>query len=180
VNIPVTIPEDMPGPVYVYLNFVDFYQNHRAMMSSFSRKQLENKGETEANLKSICSGAYTNKEMGKDKSFTGVALDPNAGASPCGYMARNFPLDEYKSMTTADGLKTYPILDTDLIMPEEAENFQPETDAKNKQWVDVTKHRFINWMVVASLNRNPPRQATSTSSGAEFPMVCRRVTTNYC
>jgi hypothetical protein len=35
----------MEAPVFLYINLVDFYQNHRSMISSYSRKQLEDKGE---------------------------------------------------------------------------------------------------------------------------------------
>ena len=35
----------MKAPIYIFLNFVNFYQNHRAMINSFSRVQLEDDGE---------------------------------------------------------------------------------------------------------------------------------------
>ena len=37
----ITIDKDMDAPIYVYLKLTNFYQNHKDMMRSLDRKQLE-------------------------------------------------------------------------------------------------------------------------------------------
>lgn len=138
----------MAKPVFVFLNYENFYQNHRAMINSFSRRQLEDEGEKPEKLKKICKGALTNKEMNKTLAFDGkTALDPEAIASPCGFMAKSFPLDSYKAVKTPKG-ETLPVKTDKLIMAEEKEKFVVDTDVK--QWVKVDDHRFINWMKSSS------------------------------
>lgn len=155
----------MKAPVFLYINLVNFYQNHRAMISSYSRKQLEDKGESESNLRSICKGAVTNREMGKTMNFNNtITLNPDAIASPCGFLAKSFPLDDYKSLTSDKG-EIFIVGTTGLIMQEEREKFQPDNDVP--QWVKVDNDRFINWMVAVIDLRNQPPRATSTSFGAE-------------
>lgn len=84
--------------------------------------------------------------MGKTLAFDGkTPLKPGDVASPCGFMAKNFPLDDYKSLTSKNG-DTFIVSTTGLIMNEEKEKFQVDTDTL--QWVKVDDDRFINWMVV--------------------------------
>lgn len=97
------------------------------------------------NLKSICKGAVTNAEMGKTKNWNGtITLDPKAIASPCGFLAKNFPLDDYQKLTSSKG-EEFVVSTTGLIMSEEKEKFQPDSDVS--QWIKVDSDRFINWMV---------------------------------
>jgi hypothetical protein len=127
------------------------------------------------NLRSICKGAVTNKDMGKTMNFAGnVTLNPDAIASPCGFLAKNFPLDDYKSLTNDKG-EVIPVSTQNLIMKEEKEKFQQDLDVP--QWVDVSSDRFINWMVGLGNSRNRRRQATSTSSGAGSTKACPQAPT---
>lgn len=143
--VPFEVTKDMKAPIYIFLNFVNFYQNHRAMINSFSRKQLEDKGETEDKLKSVCKGALTNAQMGKFSNWNGSkSLNPNDIASPCGYMAKNFPLDTYNAIVFPSGT-SFPIAQKGLIMPEEKEKYIPDTDVD--QWTKIDTDQFINWMV---------------------------------
>lgn len=73
-----------------------------------------------------------------------VSLTPDAIASPCGFMAKNFPLDDYKTLTSSKG-EVFVVSTTGLIMKEEKEKFQPDFDVQ--QWIKVDSDRFINWMV---------------------------------
>ena len=135
----------MKAPIYIFLNFVNFYQNHRAMINSFSRVQLEDKDETQDKLKSVCKGALTNAQMGKTRNWNDSKnLNPGDIASPCGYMAKNFPLDTYNSIKFPSGV-SFPIAQTGLIMSEEKEKYVQDFDVD--QWVKVDSDQFINWMV---------------------------------
>ena len=135
----------MKAPIYIFLNFVDFYQNHRAMINSFSRVQLEDKDETPDKLRSVCKGAVTNSQMGKTRNWNDTkSLKPDDIASPCGYMAKNFPLDAFTSIKFPSGI-SFPIAQTGLIMSEEKEKYVQDNDVD--QWVKVDKDQFINWMV---------------------------------
>ena len=146
ISIPFKVKTDMKGPVYTLLNYVDFYQNHRAMVNSYSRRQLEDKLETDDELKEVCKGALTNAEMGKVMNWNNtVSLNASAIASPCGYMAKNFPMDEYLRIVPQSGTPIE-IQSTGLIMPEEKEKYTQDWDVQ--QWVKVDSDRFINWMVI--------------------------------
>lgn len=135
----------MKAPIYVFLNLVDFYQNHRAMINSFSRVQLEDKGETQEKLKAVCKGALTNAQMGKTQNWNNTkTLKPDDIASPCGYMAKNFPLDTFNSIKFPSST-SFPIAQKGLIMSEEKEKYVMDTDVD--QWVKVDSDQFINWMV---------------------------------
>lgn len=101
-------------------------------------------------LRETCKGAVTNKDMNKTKSFNGSTLVPDDIASPCGFLAKNYPEDDYKSLKN-DKNETYIVSTTGLIMKEEREKFVVDTDVL--QWVKVDGDRFINWMVdIASMS----------------------------
>ncbi len=84
-----TIEKEMKAPVYLLYKLDDFYQNHRRYISSKSNKQLLGHTISAAEA-SICSPYITNADMKVTTSWTGVALDPNAVASPCGTIAYTF------------------------------------------------------------------------------------------
>lgn len=94
----------------------------------------------------MCKGAVTNEDIKKTKAFDGSALDPKAIANPCGFLAKNYPEDDYKSLTDVNNnTNKFIVSTTGLIMKEEREKFV--VDKTEKQWIKVDNDRFINWMV---------------------------------
>lgn len=146
----------MKSPVFVYLNYHDFYQNHRAIVKSLSKQQLEDKaGPRESSLGKVCApGSLFNKDLlskrGIKTSITGAALLPENFMNPCGFLARAFPEDLYKTIKTPSG-EVIPIEFEDVASP-----YDPKFGSDNKEeqakidvlrWVNVTTGRFRNWMV---------------------------------
>jgi hypothetical protein len=60
---PLNIPEDIPGPVYVYYQLDNFYQNHRRYVKSRSFSQLNGKYLEKGDLKD-CDPIILNKDLG--------------------------------------------------------------------------------------------------------------------
>lgn len=76
-QIKISIDEDFDGPLYVYYELTNFFQNHRVYIASVNYYQLAASAqyETEADLKSYCTYKYLN----------GSKL-----INPCGLIANSF------------------------------------------------------------------------------------------
>lgn len=89
----------MKAPIYFLYKLGNFYQNHRRYIQSKNNYQLAGniiyyKGNTiDLTQASVCSPKITNADMNQTQSWTGVALDPNAIASPCGYIGNHYLLN---------------------------------------------------------------------------------------
>lgn len=82
-----TLDEKMNGPVYIYYQLRNYYQNHRSYISAKSLDQLNGKDLSYGKIKSDCSGAAKNKDIFRTTSIDGTLLDPEAVAHPCGLVA---------------------------------------------------------------------------------------------
>lgn len=112
-SISFTLPSGMNAPVYVLYRLDDFYQNHRRYVQSKSNPQLLGHTITAADA-AICSPYMTNAQMQKSVSWGGVALDPNAIASPCGAIAYTFYNDTFTLTYNGNNI---PIEQTSITWP---------------------------------------------------------------
>jgi hypothetical protein len=99
-----SIPEDIPGPVYVYYQLDNFYQNHRRYVKSRSFSQLNGKYLEKGDLKD-CDPIILNKDLGPNITFAAdkvTKLDPEKPAVPCGLVAKSFFNDTYKILASDD------------------------------------------------------------------------------
>ena len=78
-------------------------------------------------------------------SYTGVTLDPDAAANPCGLIARSFFNDTYSmSGNTID--------ETDIAWDSDVdEKFGLPSDSASVQWIKTTDEHFIVWMRTAGM-----------------------------
>lgn len=85
-NLMFNITEDVDGPLYVYYQLENFYQNHRRYVSSVNPYQLNGESQTEANLETLCVEFVKN----------GSAL-----YNPCGLIANSFFTDIFTLKSTS-------------------------------------------------------------------------------
>lgn len=75
----------MPGPVFIYYELDNFYQNHRRYVKSKSVNQLQGESVTESDI-SDCSPIIKYSDLRKYRVVPSNLLD-NDLASPCGLIA---------------------------------------------------------------------------------------------
>ena len=92
----------MKAPIYLYYQLENFYQNHRLYFESKYDDQLRGEVKKASNaddvsdVSSACEKAVYNKEIpGATHSYTGVPLDPEEIADPCGLIAQSYFTDEF-------------------------------------------------------------------------------------
>lgn len=91
--VALSIPEDMEGPVFVYYELDNFYQNHRRYVKSKNVNQLQGEGVSSSDI-SDCSPIKYNSDLRKYRVISSSLLD-NELASPCGLIAASFFNDTY-------------------------------------------------------------------------------------
>ena len=135
-QLSINIPKTIPGPVFLYYELTNFYQNYRTYVRSKSYAQLRNGQPVQTEL-DFCSPAKYNKDFAgyydSAKQLKGADL-----ARPCGLIAKTVFNDTFN-------IAGY-LLNTDEIV------FSNEKD----MWVDVnpqTQWRIIDnhlivWMKV--------------------------------
>jgi len=88
----------MDGPVFVYYQLDNFYQNHRRYVKSRDYKQLMGETRTTTEIANTCDPIITNKDLanvGYTTSVNNKPLDPDAAAIPCGLIAKSYFNDTY-------------------------------------------------------------------------------------
>lgn len=158
-SIEFKIDQEMKGPIMVYYQLTNFYQNHRRYVKSKSNDQLSGKVLLESQVKSDCEPIVLNKDLPNGTvSLNGQALDPNKVAHPCGLIARSFFNDHYQLFKKEITNKTEIIIsDKDIAWsadkemkfkkPEKTIDYNPDDNL----WIDPTNERFIVWMRPAGL-----------------------------
>lgn len=133
--VPIMIEEDITGPVYVYYQLDNFYQNHRRYVKSRSNAQLMGENLAVSELDD-CDPIIKNEDLNSGDavartSLDGAPLDPQAAAYPCGLVAKSFFTDKFKSFKSKDGID-YPIDSTKIAWDSDVEykfkNLEPEAD----------------------------------------------------
>lgn len=106
-NVTFAISEDVPGPVNVYYELRNFYQNHRRYVSSVDYYQISGSAISESSLDTTCVESVTN----------GSQL-----LNPCGLIANSFFTDSYMLNGTQ-----YTMDESDLAWSSDSDKFkQPE------------------------------------------------------
>ena len=79
----------MKSPVFFYYELDNFYQNHRRYLNSRDSDQLAGTVLTTDQLTN-CDPVITNSDVKIGlTSISGVLLDPNGPANPCGLVAKS-------------------------------------------------------------------------------------------
>jgi len=86
--VALTIPEDMEGPVFVYYELDNFYQNHRRYVKSKNVNQLQGDNVSSSDI-SDCSPIKYNSDLRKYRIISSSLPDSDL-ASPCGLIAASF------------------------------------------------------------------------------------------
>lgn len=141
--VQMAVNADMVGPVFVYYELRNYYQNHRLYANSFSDGQLKGKPITEASANSDCSPIVYNRQLYVNTSIDGTPLDPNAIAYPCGIIA-------YTNFNDSFVLQNGPnITDQNIAWPSDLSKYK--TVNRSQAWIDIGSPRFLNWIRVASM-----------------------------
>jgi hypothetical protein len=132
------LDEEMKGPVFVYYEIKNFYQNHRKYFKSKSPDQLRGTI-LDDNSISDCDPVTYNRDLYITKSITGVNLDPNKIAHPCGSMARSIFNDSY--LLLKDSTTEVPISSSGIAWPQDKlYKYKLPSDTSNV-WYNVTDGR---------------------------------------
>lgn len=143
-----TLSRDLRAPVYFYYMLRGFHQNHRRYIKSIPTEQLRGNDLAPASL-GDCEPALYNRDLHpwqQRSAGSGAPLDGAAVAIPCGAAARAYFNDSYVLLSAAN-----------VSVPISAQNITWADDRRYKfknidlerQWIDVTDERFINWMKIA-------------------------------
>lgn len=146
------VREAIPGPVYLYIYFKNFYLNHRNVMRSFSKDQLKGDEVAMDKVQSACGDVTRNKHAGVSKYFFNTSpVDPEGALNPCGILPSLFPSGRRSS---ADSLvlqavdkagaatKTYSLETSEINYKNLRGNkFKVSDGTKDKQWLNVEDRR---------------------------------------
>lgn len=105
----IEITDKMTGPVFVYYQLDNFYQNHRRYVKSKDYKQLMGATIEVADL-SQCDPITTNANLANvnivnNVATPPVALDPTAAAIPCGLIAKSVFTDSFELINKTTSAK---------------------------------------------------------------------------
>ena len=99
-----TIDSKIEGPVYVYYQLDNFYQNHRRYVKSRDNTQLAGTYLGVDDLQNTCDpiikvgDLWTNQQFSlkKDEGGNAIALNVEDPATPCGLVAKSFFNDTFR------------------------------------------------------------------------------------
>lgn len=170
----IKLNKTMKAPVMIHYQINNFYQNHRKLLSSYSKEQLKgaNLSYEQLNKSAECDHRISNQDFDLLWSYNGFELDPEAVAIPCGLMAKSFFIDKFSLYDENETI--IPIDEKNISYPEDKKIFKniegsladiPDFELKIKsksnsqsesepepeywqffQWVDMTDEHFIVWM----------------------------------
>ena len=133
----------MAGPVYVFYELRNFYQNHRLYAKSLNSDQLKGNSPSQSTLESDCYPIIYNRDLYINYSITNKSLDPNATANPCGLVAYTVFND---SFSLGDNIQ---ISDFGIAWPSDLQKYKITNP--DEMWTNTTDERFMNWMRIAAM-----------------------------
>lgn len=89
------IAETIEGPIFVYYQLENFYQNHRRYVRSRSYQQLMGQSLSADEIQTDCEPIYRNSDLSPyiTKALDSSSLIPEAAANPCGLIAKSIFTD---------------------------------------------------------------------------------------
>lgn len=145
-EIQLTVYKLMKGPIYVYYQLTNFYQNHRIFIKSFSNNQLNGEVINTTDLIDDCSPVVTMSDLGLTTSYGGQLLPKDAPANPCGLYPKYFFNDTFK-------LKSDSLFINETAIAYQSDpyyRYKTPVNSEKIQWINVTDEHFMVWMRPAS------------------------------
>jgi LEM3 (ligand-effect modulator 3) family / CDC50 family len=133
----IQVPTTIPGPVFVYYELENFYQNYRLYVKSKSYTQLRGGNPPSSEL-SYCNGARYNKDFAG--YYTGKTLNPDDTARPCGLIARSVFNDTFR-------IPGYTIDTSKIVTSVDKSMYE---DIPSNEWRTIDEH-LITWMKISPL-----------------------------
>ena len=128
------IDTEIESPVFIYLEYINYFQNNRIYQKSKSKAQLA--GKSDSALSTSCSPLVNYGDLGftfnQDKSGPIVPC----GLRPASYYIMTFSLNN----TTGSGVN---IRDTDIVWPYDDSSMYKNSP---EQYVNITDPHFKVWM----------------------------------
>lgn len=171
-NITLEITAEMTGPVFVYYQLDNFYQNHRRYVKSRDYKQLMGETRTEKEIQTPCDPIYLNSQLATAGIKYNANTDPlipkeqklligSDVAIPCGLIAKSLFNDTY-NLTDEATNKKVPVNETGIAWESDIKyKFKNQQSVpaekpmngkwQNIQWTDIENEHFIVWMRTAGL-----------------------------
>lgn len=147
-NVSFNIGEKIEGPVYLYYQLTNFYQNHRKYVKSYSKSQLKGESVSEDDIKSSCDPIVYNEDLDPGRNAVdGSALNDNSIADPCGLIANSYFEDSYQLIKDGNQIT---IDDSDIAWStDDKSKYGNSEDWEANQWTDKTDPHFKVWMRTA-------------------------------
>jgi hypothetical protein len=136
--------DNIKGDLFVYLEYENYFQNHRIYLKSKSKEQLAN--EDSSSLSTDCSPLYKKSDLegnleGKIKVFDGNKI------LPCGLMPASYV---NTTITAQLDEKSIEIDEDDITWStDDDKKYQQQDDS----YLDITDDHFIVWMRNSPTNR---------------------------
>lgn len=137
----IDLDEKIEGPVYIYLEYLDYFQNHRIYLKSKSKYQLS--GNSDASLSANCEPLYRSGDIN-------ININTYADGDvilPCGLMAASFI---NLTLTLTNNANTVKINSDDIAWPSDNSD---KYSSQNGEYIDISNPHFKVWMR-NSLTRN--------------------------
>lgn len=144
-----TLTDKVTAPIYFFYRVTNFYQNHRRYVQSIDVNQLSAGVFVSNQSYSNCEPVTQNKHLFTKKSVSGIDLDPEAQAFPCGLVARSLFNDTFELRYTNGASSTlYTLEEKGIAWPDDVNYRYKNSNGtwQSNQWVDVTSERFMTWM----------------------------------
>lgn len=149
--IELSIPSTIEGPVFVYYELHNFYQNHRLYAKSVSDEQLKGKSISSETAQTDCDPIVYNANLSVTTSFKShTPLVPDEIAYPCGMVAYSLFNDSF-TLEYPNG-SDVTILNSGIAWPSDKKKYKYEASDEPKMWTDITDERFMNWMRIAAMS----------------------------
>eukprot|EP00981_Chlorochromonas_danica_P001856 scaffold386_cov174-Ochromonas_danica.AAC.30 len=118
-NVTFNVDDDVTGPIYVYYELRNFYQNHRRYVSSVDYTQMSGQSVSETTLDSTCV----------DKVKNGSLL-----LNPCGLIANSYFTDVFSLDSTASSpANTFDLDESGITWKSDDDKFKQPDDFKSAQ-----------------------------------------------
>lgn len=129
--------DDIEGDLFIYLEYLDYYQNHRIYLKSKSKNQLS--GEGDSSVSTDCEPLYDKGDLKGDLKGKISIFDDNA-ILPCGLMPASFIKTSMKAYLNDEKLK---IDDSDIAWDtDDSKKYENQSNA----YLDISDQHFKVWM----------------------------------